>query len=116
MSKNKVNCINCDCFLREKVRRNNDFQNRMLCYKCYKENGWSYYELKRRFPEKVKQFFDNKNHDNSSVVINFGKHKGEQFSNVYEKDEKYCKWIYDKSKDTTFSKNPFIKYLSNIYT
>ena len=41
MSKNRVSCINCDCFLREKVRRNNDFQNRMLCYKCYKENPYA---------------------------------------------------------------------------
>lgn len=115
MSKNRVECVNCECFLREKTRRGNDFDNRMLCYNCYKEHGWNYHDLKRLFPEKVKEFFNNRIDQNSSSVINFGKYKGKEFNFVFENDKKYCKWIYDKSVDTDFSNNNFIKYLSNIY-
>jgi len=109
----KIKCVKCDCFLREKVRRDNDFENRMLCYKCYKDTGWSYRDLKRIYPEKVNQFFEKKE---PKQYVNFGKYKGKTFDCVYNCDEKYCKWIYDKSKETQFSQNSFIKYLTNIYT
>ena len=115
MSKNRVNCINCDCFLREKVRRNNDFKNRMLCYNCFKATGWTYYNLKRLYPEKVKEFFKNQNEENNEEIVNFGKYKGLSYDEVVKKDNKYCEWIYKKSLDSDFSQNNFIKYLSNIY-
>ena len=112
--KSKVKCVKCDCFLREKTRRNNDFENRLLCYNCFKETGWNYDMIKTLYPEKVKEFFDNKTHSSSSVVVNFGKYKGMEFKDVIKIDEKYCKWIYEKSLNTDFSNNAFIKYLSNI--
>tara|TARA_R100000278_G_scaffold56542_1_gene46738 strand:- start:4144 stop:4467 length:324 start_codon:yes stop_codon:yes gene_type:complete len=98
--KNKVRCLNCDCFLREKWVKK-DWKERELCVSCFKSGNYSITEISRKRIKKS--------------IINFGKYKGKEYNYVLENDDKYCKWIYEKSINTEFSNNNFIKYLSNIY-
>ena len=102
MCKNKVECVSCGCYLREKWVKK-DWETRDLCVSCFK-NG-SYIDKDKIIEKRVKK----------SQTINFGKYKGKEYSYVLENDKKYCKWIYDKCIGTDFSNNNFIKYLSNIY-
>lgn len=105
MSKNKVECVSCGCYLRQKSVRK-DWETRDLCVNCFKNGSYlfNYDNIKEKRFEKTQ-----------TELINFGKYKGKEFNYVFKNDNKYCKWIYNKSKGTDFGNNKFIKYLSNIY-